>query len=472
MHVVMTPVPPVPQWPVRWLARQFAQRVGLPLVAVACAACQPKTLGGECMPPTAREYDLAKTPSKIEANAPMYDLKDDLLVRYLGGGGVLLEWKMVGVVSSPLLTPYSKLALTSGKVEPDKAAIERVLSGITRDGVQAILVGSGGAEHMADLVQVASQLPLADIFVNQSGANMLAPYEEQLEKNTVKKKTRKIRVINGENNPRIAEQWAWLRDGDNETAPIRIHALHMVEDRPLKQEEPLGVDWDAIKMSEFYRGERFAFIVDLFEDDRSTLSYRVLVADAGASIDWEKAAQGEEAPWDDGTIDLAVVSLREGQDRPAKTLVQRSGARHAVLVGYDSRRGDTLVLDPALNEESFSAMVCAASRNVSRSGDRPKPDRKGIDGVKGSGWTMPLPGEWLVFPTKEPEPEPAPAPAAAEGEAGAEAAAGEGKAGGEAAAEDEKKAAKPKKKPQKKKKAKPKKDEKPEEEVMMLLEDE
>lgn len=450
----------------------------------------------DCLSGPIARYDIGTLGSMYGAEAPDHSM-DDVVVRSLGGGGVYLEWKGSAVIVSPAFT---RLASGNPYLEPDDSAIKQGLQTIDKEKVQALLIGTTRSDRIVDVVTLANMLPNADIYVNESGKNLLAQHIEALNKRkgSGEKKAR-LKSVNGKDHPKLSKEWAAVRGVDGNPVGMRIRAVELPSDASDTLTEEAEYPLDEYRALEVAEGTRFAYAIEMLEDD-GKLAFRTLVVEAGAGLalkslsdpsedehpdelkgdgdDWEddeddggqdwsvedldKEMEEEEAAAEKGDpnappadgrtkgideFEAVIISVRghlaEGVD--PTSLYQTAKAGHVVLIDYDDRTkagAKKLKFAKEVKGKDAAGMVCSTEKSMGHAPwERRHPDTTGKKGLRSKNLSMPLPGEWLVFATKpEPPPEPEPEP--------------------EAKAEEEAKAAEAKK-PKKKKKKKPAKKKKP-----------
>ncbi len=329
--------------------------------------------------------------ARVAGEAPAHDPAKDVLVRSLGSAGVYIQWQGAGVLVSPRFTAYPANARSLGrKLAADGAAIAAGLSKIEKSGVQAILVGGSDYERIADVVAVARALPNADIYVNQSGLNMLAAHVGQLEGRRGEKRTR-IRAVNGDKLPRAAEQWVWLRGMDGGEIPIRIRAVPLKTPNPQAAPKSL-IPLDNMHTDELFEGQRHAFAVELFDATRTKPQFELLAMGSGSKPDLKALDQ---------EFDLLVVSLRRHASDKARAsdLVQPTKAAHVMFVDYDlAHAKGQWTLHPDLDPKWVGRTLCGVDTALRTTGLKEREPRTSKT-VYGGFWTMPSPGQWLVFST-------------------------------------------------------------------------
>jgi len=358
-----------------------AAAVGL---AVGLCACHGNTVRQPHVPNHPGDFDLRRPPCEA---APRVDGRSsDLVIRYLGVGGLYIEWHGVSLLTAPLFTRYGPLQVAFGEIEWDDDAIRRGLEGLPLETTRAVLVGHSHYDHLADVPPILiDHAPLASLYVNRTGARMLAAFPEL---------SGRIVVLEAHGDP-----WMWLADREGARLPIRArtlpydHAPHWLGMHFAKGEiEESWDDWSGRKLRAMKEGKTFAFVVDSMSNDGAVL-YRIYYQDA--------SGLPAELPGD-RPVDLAVLTIAAHQSVAGypETLIRETRARHVLVIHYEDflrDSGEPLRMVPTLTDKKARRFLEAVEREAA--GREPSlrgPDPCGC-GPCGAAWSMPLPGEWLRF---------------------------------------------------------------------------
>src|SRR5215210_1857264 len=146
--------------------------LGLTL-ALACAGCS-HVIRGEFAPNhPGKTYNFAK--QECARKRPAGAGPDEVFIRYLGAGGLYLEWRGTPILFGPFFSNPSFPRAFFGKLDANQVRIEGGLKGMDLANVHAIFVGHAHYDHLADVPFIVENLsPDATVYVNQTGANMLA----------------------------------------------------------------------------------------------------------------------------------------------------------------------------------------------------------------------------------------------------------------------------------------------------------
>lgn len=351
-----------------------------------------------------------------------------LLVRYLRAGGVYFEWYGQALMTAPFASNYPIVAnrkltryrvrdqqrrrgdpfrtLLDQRIQPNRAAIDFVLGHELRlDRVHALLVGHSHYDHLGDVPDLMlRKLPRATLYANQSAQHMLAG-EPHLAGRVVA----------------LGAHSGWLAaDPTRATGAIRFRAIrsgHAPNLRLLGQtlswapgavDKPWSTPLSAHKLDELKVGVTYAFLIDFLDPaDPKRVAFRVHYQDAASS-----PPEGYPSPelLAERGVDLEVVSMpgREtlppSRDRYPQGVLRHNRARHALVIHYESffhpvlegeRPAEVRLLD-TLSGEAAEEFFDSVARSI-------EPSSCGaplaVEGLSAEVFTVPLPGEWLVFDT-------------------------------------------------------------------------
>ena len=317
----------------------------------------------------------------------------EVLLRYLGVGGVYIEWRGAAVMTAPFFSNWGSGKVAFGQIAWDDDAIRRGLEDVPTDRVAAILVGHTHYDHFADLPPILTEhAQNARVYVNRSGIRMLAPYPPLQERAiAIEPHTRRFIAI---------------ERGDG-VVPVRVmplpssHAAHWAGLHFAKGtiDEPWDEPWEEKKIRKMKEGAVHAFLIDLLGPDLETVRFRILALDAiGASpAAFPPADLVARHP-----VDLAILPMPSWfrVDGYPDELLEHTRARHVLIVHYED------FLRPASMPTRFVATLTDGRANgfMERLGEvmPPAPDPPSRPdpcacGPCGEGWTLALPGEWMRF---------------------------------------------------------------------------
>jgi glyoxylase-like metal-dependent hydrolase (beta-lactamase superfamily II) len=368
------------------------------LASLICAACG-HVIRGEFAPNHfGREVDF-RHPGCDASGRPAGTPPGDVLVRYLGAGGLYLEWQGVSLLASPFFSNPGRLRAPFARLSASRVRIDGGLKGMDLKDVRAILVGHSHYDHLADVPDVAERFcPNARLYVNRSGANVLA--------GLVPLKGR----VGCLEDP---EQKGWIRLHDDEARggrelPIRFQAVE-TEHAPLfwhlpwspgEVKQAWDKGWDGRRFRQLRVGQPFAFVIDLLDPDNpKQVRFRIYYQDAASPEN-----KGYPDLEDEVDYDLAVLcmaSFRYVKNAPGG-LLGKLQPRHVMVTHYEDFFRDPqkplrfvpLLTDGLANE--FLGRVRTSLAGIETRGP--------VDPVCGPSSptaTMPLPGEWLRFHPRE-----------------------------------------------------------------------
>lgn len=338
-----------------------------------------------------KQFDFLDPPCHPEPlAAPVGAAEVD--VRYLGAAGLYVHWGDDAILLGPFFSNPGLLRVLLGKWKPDKAAIERGLTGIPVGDVEAIFAGHSHYDHLGDFPALLERAPRARIFVNQSGVRALAPYP-QARTTALEKGTR---------------QWIWLTDDQGNPRPLRFLAVPSVHAPQIDHYLWKGGDiredwrepWEAHRYGDLQAGQTFALVIDLMSSDRRRVLYRLYYQDSA-----NPQGEGEPKPsdlGDDHPFDLAVLCIASYDKVPGQpqAILRALHPRHVLVTHYDDfmRRQDRPVRFIRLltdgKVDHYLKAVCGELGCGGPAGGGPL---NRVCGPSSPRWTMPLPGEWMRF---------------------------------------------------------------------------
>jgi hypothetical protein len=375
---------------------RFHQALALTLAGLTCAACG-HVIHGEFAPNHfGREVDF-RNPGCEAASRPAAAGPDDVLVRYLGAGGLYLEWQGISVLTSPFFSNPGRLRMPFGRLSANRVRIDGGLKGMDLKDVRAILVGHSHYDHLADIPMVAENFcPTARVYVNRTGANVLAGLAPL-----------KGRIACLEDPDQ--KGWIYLRGEDGSELPIRFRAVE-TEHAPLFWHLPWSAGevkqawdkgWDGRRFRQLRVGQPFAFVIDLLSSDGS-VSFRIYYQDAASPENKGYPEIGDGVGYDLAV--LCMASFRYVKNHPGGILGNLH-PRHVLVTHYEDFFRDPqkplrfvpLLTDRLANE--FMGRVRTSLAGTPTAGPADP-----VCGPSSSAATMPLPGEWLRFHPREIQP--------------------------------------------------------------------
>ena len=308
-------------------------------------------------------------------------------IRYFGAGGLYIEWRGAALLMAPYFTNPGISRVLSGRLESDPSDIEYGLSGMDLSRVRAIAAGHSHYDHIGDLPVLATKLPAVPIYVNQTGANALA--SSSIARNRIHPLERET-------------DWVRLRDDAGRDLPIRFrkvetqHAPHFWGIH-LGQDEigtPWTEPWSQHKFLDLKEGQPYAFVIELLSRDNNPL-FRIYYEDSANP-------EGQGVPDVTGAYDLAALvmaSFRFVRNHPG-FILDRLQPRHVLVIHYEDffqdRTEPVRFVFPLNNSEANRFM--ARTRDALEKSKMPTQGPEGpVCGPSSSGWTMPMPGEWMRF---------------------------------------------------------------------------
>jgi L-ascorbate metabolism protein UlaG (beta-lactamase superfamily) len=342
------------------------------------------------------DFDFAKPPCSPAGRPDA--AADHLLVRYLGSGGVYLEWNGAAILAAPFFSNHSVTQVLLGEIDWDEEAIARGLEGMPMERVAAILVGHGHYDHVVDLPPILlDHAPRARVVANHSSVNMLAAFEALAD-----------RLVDLDDH---GGGWLDLTDAAGRDVPIRVLPLssgHIDQVRGYHyakgKVDQAWDSWEDKELNDMKEGKPFAFLIDFLSDDRQTIAYRIHYQDS-VSV----PPDGFVPPYviDGREADIAVLCmppywLVEGYP---EGILENTRARHAMVIHYEDffrSQQDRVRFVAMLTDRRADEFLQRVQDEMSRPSHSPAGPEPRACGPSGEAWTMPLPGEWMRFPPNRP----------------------------------------------------------------------
>lgn len=339
-----------------------------------------------------RDFNLRR-PGCLPAERLQEPGGDEALIRYLGAGGLYLEWRGASLLTGPFFSHRGHLRVQFGRLHTDAEAVRQGLDGMRLGDVRAILVGHSHYDHLADVPVVARDYsPHARIYVNASGTNALKTFPAL-----------EGRVVSLEGPE--GKDWIRILDDDGRPLPIRFRAVESEHAPQLWRyrwgageiEEAWEGEWGSRRTRALHGGKTFAFVIDLLDTDPAeTVLFRIYYQDSAAP---EGVGHPSFETSDSHPYDLAVLcmaSFRFVKNHP-ESILGRLQARHVLVTHYEDffrRSGKPLRFVfpmPSRWANDFLTRVKSTLREPF------EPPEGFVCGPSSEASTLPLPGEWLHF---------------------------------------------------------------------------
>ena len=342
-------------------------------------------------------FDFLDPKCELAPRPPDPAPADAVVVRFLGAGGLYVEWRGQAILLGPFFSNPEMVEFLRGPMSFRWGAIRKGLEGMPMERVGAILAGHSHYDHIGDLPVIAGRLaPWTRVYVNESGANAFKPFPRLRNRTEV--------LDDGEG------KWVRLEDARRRPLPFRVRALcsshaphfdHVTLMKHTTEEKPES--WGERRYCDLGAGQPYAFVIDLLDpgavgaEDEAAVRYRIHYQDsASAAPDGIPTGELLDRPYD-----LAVVCMASAHlvDRYPEALIEAIRPRHVLVTHYDDffrpweeRRGFVSLLSRR-KAEAFLRRVEGA---LPAGGTAP-PATAAACGPTDPGWTMPLVGEWIVF---------------------------------------------------------------------------
>lgn len=347
-----------------------------------------------------------------------------LLVRYLRAGGVYFEWQGQALMTAPFASNYPYVvarptryrsrqnrtnpfrSLFTQRIAPNRKAIDFVLGDELRlDRVYALLVGHSHYDHLGDVPDLMTRkLPHATLYANRAARHMLAG-EAQLAGRVESLEAKSDWQASGPPGAPSLIRFRPIRSGHAPNLRLFCESFSWA---PGTVAAPWSTPLRGHELSQLKVGVTYAFLIDFLDPAHpNQIAFRVHYQDAASN---PPEGYPSEQLLAERAVDLEVVTMpgREAlparQDRYPVGVLQHNRARHALVIHYESffhpvsevRLLDTLVGEPA---EEFLDSV---AENVVPSVCGPP---HAVEGLRAAAFTVPLPGQWLVFETALSDPD-------------------------------------------------------------------
>lgn len=334
-------------------------------------------------------FDFRRPPC-TPAPRPAAPPAGEVDLRYLGAGGLYIEWKGQAVLLPPFFTTaaYHKVLFTKLSLKDER--LRQGLGAMDLSRVSAIVVGHSHYDHLAEVPALArSFAPRSRIYVNQSGAHalkVLTDLDGRIEAIEAVS-PRGIEVKDERGAARIR-----LRPVESRHAP---HFYGILLSGGNIRNAWTG-SWEDRRLLALKAGKTFAFVIDLLAEDGRRVLYRIYYQDAAnpRGAGRPRLEAGDSRPFDLAV--LCAASFQFVRDHPGDIL-KALRPRHVLVTHYedffrDSTRPMRFVL--FLTDSEMDRFLHRV--RLSLGTDLANPANP-VCGPGGRGWTMPMPGNWIRF---------------------------------------------------------------------------
>jgi hypothetical protein len=376
-------------------------------MCIGCAAVRHGHVVGEAWVPNHdRDFDFKAPPCPPAPRPPVGG--DDLLLRYLGVGGLYLEWRGASILTAPFFSNYGELRAGFRDVGWDEEAIRQGLADLPLADTGAVLVGHSHYDHLGDLPPILlDYAPRARVYVNRSGVNMLAAFEALETRLEVLEELLAPAALDEQEKQK--RHWIRLRDAHGVELPFRIRPL-VSEHAPHYHGYHYGdgevterwTSWEGKSLKAMKEGRTYAFLIDLLAQDSETIAFRIFYQDAVSPppMGFPPAEEVRRRE-----VDLAILCAPpywEVEAHP-EAILERTRPRHVLVTHYEDflhPRDEPLRFVATLTNERADEFLSVVADGVSHAPHEPRGPEPCCCGPCGPAWSMPLPGEWLRFRTR------------------------------------------------------------------------
>jgi hypothetical protein len=332
------------------------------LLFLGCAHVIPGSLTGGDPFDFALEHPCAEASDRAKVQ-----------VTYLGSGGVYIRWGDEAILLGASFSNHHLLRAAFWLAAFDKNRIAGRLRLIEPEAVCAVLAGHSHYDHIGDVPELGLDVP---VWVNRSGANMLAAYPD-LKVNTI-------------------EPGRWI----DVSPSIRVRAIvsgHAPQVLPCRRwpcvyaggESPQWKrKWERHFLHRFRGGETYAFVIELRNGGETR--YRIYYNDAAADSPLGQVV-------DD--FDLAILTIAQWnwvRDYPRDLLLTLQ-PKHVLISHWDDfmRKDDkTAKFIPTMRKRDVDRFLRIVNEHVAEEYAGPS---NAVCGVETPKWTMPVIGSSLLF---------------------------------------------------------------------------
>jgi hypothetical protein len=153
---------------------------------------------------------------------------------------------------------------------------------------------------------------------------------------------------------------------------------------------PQTKQWEQLRMRNLLGGQTYAYVIELLE--RGVVRYRIYYNDAASE------GVGETLP--DGTYDLAIICMASFDFAPGypATLLDRLKPRHLFISHYEDfftkQKQPSWTFAPLLTNGKANRFMTKVRKAMQNSDELPA---QPFCGVNTKRWSMPVPGQTVVF---------------------------------------------------------------------------
>lgn len=346
---------------------------------------------------------------------------DDVLVRYLGAGGLYVEWRGEALLAGPYFSNPDLIEVLFGRVRTRRGDIARALRGLRTGRVGAILVGHSHYDHLGDVSFIAERFTRdARIYVNASAHTVLSEHAG------LSGRVDCVEPVAGEEGAGAVCEPSTdregpadsirLRDAAGRPLPFRVHPLpsshapHLWKIHLMKNEtkpRPRNEWGRPRRYSSLREGRPHAFVIDLLDPERPEAPplFRIHYQDSASDAGREPNGIPPEhllEPASGVAYDLAVTCMASANwvDGYPEVLLRSLKPRHVLVTHYEDffrPRDAPCRFVPPLTQgvaNGFLERTDCELRQGEQTLSRPLSE---ICGATADGWSMPRVGEWIVF---------------------------------------------------------------------------
>jgi L-ascorbate metabolism protein UlaG (beta-lactamase superfamily) len=220
-----------------------------------------------------------------------------LEVIYFGVACFVLRWRGTAVLVDPFFTNIPALQVGFGRTESDPGQVDPHLPLLS--DVESVLVGHAHYDHVLDLPYVTPHLqPETAVFGSRTLSHTLAPLNLPLTLHSVNDSAATADTMG---------QWLSANRGRVRVLPIasghpnNYAFIHVWTDRLREDRQTVPT-----RANHFQEGETFAFLIDLLDDDGTTIVHRIYVQTSSRGF---PDGFFPDSVLDERSVDVALLAM-------------------------------------------------------------------------------------------------------------------------------------------------------------------
>ena len=302
------------------------------------------------------------------------DYRTRVQIKYLGAGGFLIRRGNHTIMTAPFFSNPSLAKVLFWKIQADPHQIDRSLDPI-RDSlrdVRAILVGHAHYDHLMDLPYVVKNYtPQTTVYGSETMTHILAPVLDDQKRVSL--------------NERI-DQWLFTAGGRICFMPLASeHAPHFMGVKVFGGKYEEDLEKLPTRAGGWREGQTLAYLIDFMSEDGKEVEFRIHYQDAASNppLGFPPAFS---RPEDQRRVDVAILCV-PGFDQVKnypEGIVRELRPRAVILAHWENFFQPL----PDRPQDLHTVPGMDARRFIQRLKEQIPVD---------AGFTMPLPGAWMIY---------------------------------------------------------------------------